>query len=75
MWDRDNWLDNVALGCNSTLSSLTRKAELTKEVSEKDQILSEICMGYLYLLHMVHSQGVLEDSEPTIGDLVTRTLH
>ena len=45
------WLEEVANNCAHTLASLNNKAQRKKEITDGDQVMSEICMGYLYLLH------------------------
>ena len=72
--DAQAWLEEVAQNCTSTLAVLSRKAEKTKEVTEGDQIMSEICMGYLYLLYKANEEGLLETIEP-IGTVLKDTLH
>ena len=73
MVDSAAWLDEVAMSCTSTLAHLNRKAEQTKQISDGDQVMSEICMGYLYLLHMASSEGILHTR--SIGNTTTRILH
>jgi hypothetical protein len=72
--DAQAWLEEVAQSCTSTLAVLNRKAEKTKEITEGDQVMSEICMGYLYLLYRANEEGLLEIVEP-IGTVLKDTLH
>ena len=74
MSDRSAWLEDLAVSCTSTLSVLNRKAARTKQISDGDQIMSEICMGYLYLLYVANSEGVLDLPE-SIGNSLNITIH
>ena len=52
MINKEAWLEGVAITCSSTLSALNKKAEAERCITDEDQMMSEICMGYLYLLHI-----------------------
>jgi len=74
MINKEAWLEGVAITCSNTLATLNEKAETNKHISDEDQMLSELCMGYLYLLHIAHSEGVL--NEVSLGNkTLKRTLH
>ena len=47
--ERDEWLEEVAKTCSVTLAVLNKKAEHEGYISEADQMMSDVCMGYLYL--------------------------
>ena len=68
------WLEEVANNCAHTLASLNNKAQTKKEITNGDQVMSEICMGYLYLLHKANEEGILESVEP-IGDILDIKIH
>ena len=68
------WLEEVAHTCATTLTRLSKKAEITKEVTDGDQVMSEICMGYLFLLHRANEEGLLEAVEH-IGKTLDITIH
>tara|TARA_R110002020_G_scaffold122775_2_gene278616 strand:+ start:67 stop:291 length:225 start_codon:yes stop_codon:yes gene_type:complete len=74
MINKEAWLEGVAITCSSTLSLLNKKAEANREISDDDQIISEICMGYLYLLHLAHEEGVLTQ-DTLLGKSFKRTIH
>ena len=74
MINKEAWLEGVAITCSSTLSSLNRKAEANKHISDEDQMLSEVCMGYLYLLHIAQQEGVLTE-DTLLGKTLKRTIH
>ena len=74
MINKEAWLEGVAITCSSTLSALTKKAEAERHISDEDQMMSEICMGYLYLLHIAQSEGVLTE-DTLLGKTLTRTVH
>lgn len=70
------WLEQIALTCSMTLRLLNKKAEEQGKVAEEDQLMSEVCMGYLYLLNVCDSTGALDDyPEHTIGKVLNRTVH
>jgi hypothetical protein len=74
MIDKEAWLEGVAITCSSTLSLLNKKAAADRHISDEDQIMSEICMGYLYLLHVAHEEGVL-DQATQLGKTFNPVLH
>ena len=74
MINKEAWLEGVAITCSSTLSALNKKAEAERHISDEDQMMSEICMGYLYLLHIAQSEGVLTE-DALLGKTLTRTIH
>ena len=48
---KDNlWLDEVAETCTITLNVLQKKAETMGRLSHADQTMTDLCLGYLYLL-------------------------
>ena len=69
------WLEEVANSCAYTLASLNRKAQATKQITDGDQVMSDICMGYLFLLHKANEEGLLESVEPFIGKQLDITIH
>ena len=69
------WLEEVAHTCANTLTRLNKKAQVTKEITDGDQVMSEICMGYLFLLHRANEEGLLESVEPIIGKQLNITVH
>ena len=68
------WLEEVSNNCAHTLASLNNKAQRKKEITDGDQVMSEICMGYLYLLHKANEEGILESGE-SIGELINIKIH
>ncbi len=74
MINKEAWLEGVAITCSSTLSALNKKAEADRCITDEDQMMSEICMGYLYLLHIAQSEGVLTQ-DTLLGKNLIRTLH
>ena len=72
--EREAWLEEVAKTCSVTLAILNTKAENEGYISEADQMMSDVCMGYLYLLNMCDQEGVLLDS-PIFKTITNKTLH
>ena len=72
--ERDEWLEEVAKTCSVTLAVLHKKAEAHGNISEADQMMSDVCMGYLYLLNVCDSEGVLLEA-PIIETITETTIH
>ena len=47
---KENWLREVTAICNTTLDILNDKVEAEGRISTADQVMTDLCMGYLYLL-------------------------
>jgi hypothetical protein len=76
MEGKEQWLEQIAVTCSMTLSLLNKKAEEQGLVVEQDQLMSELCMGYLYLLNVCDTTGALDQySEERIGTILNKTLH
>ena len=69
------WLEDLAVSCKSTLGVLNRKAERAKSMSDSDQAMSDICMGYLYLIHTANSEGLLDRMPELTITTIERTVH
>ena len=69
------WLEDIAAYSSSTLAILHRKAEEQKTITDGDQIMSEICMGYLYLLNIAHSEGILNNLKSVGNSRFKHTIH
>tara|TARA_R100000742_G_C4241020_1_gene60726 strand:+ start:408 stop:638 length:231 start_codon:yes stop_codon:yes gene_type:complete len=61
----DNWLDDVAETCTVTLSVLHKKAETRGGLSHADQTMTNLCLGYLYLLNVCDKNNLFEDDSIT----------
>ena len=55
----NNWLHQVGEVCATTLELLEEKADNVGYVSHADETMKELCIGYLYLLCLCHSQCLL----------------
>ena len=71
---RAEWLDEVAKSCSITLDILHNKAENDGFISDADQIMTDLCMGYLYLLNACEREGV-ELNAPIIKTITENTIH
>tara|TARA_R100001460_G_scaffold94824_1_gene136933 strand:+ start:651 stop:887 length:237 start_codon:yes stop_codon:yes gene_type:complete len=59
---KDNvWLDEVAETCTMTLGVLQKKAEERGRLSHADQTMTDLCLGYLYLLSICDKNRFFED--------------
>ena len=47
---KENWLKEVSDICTTTLEILNDKVETEGRISTADQVMTDLCMGYLYLL-------------------------
>ena len=72
--ERDEWREEVAKTCSVTLAVLNKKAEHEGYISEADQMMSDVCMGYLYLLNVCDSEGVLLEA-PIVETITEKTIH
>jgi hypothetical protein len=72
--ERDQWLEEVAKTCSVTLAVLHKKAEAHGNISEADQMMSDVCMGYLYLLNVCDTEGVLLEA-PIVKTITEKTIH
>ena len=72
--ERDRWLEEVAKTCSVTLAVLNKKATNEGHISEADQMMSDVCMGYLYLLNVCDSEGVLLEA-PIVETITETTVH
>ena len=72
--ERDQWVEEVAKTCSVTLAILNKKAENEGYISEADQMMSDVCMGYLYLLNVCDTEGVLLEA-PIVKTITEKTIH
>lgn len=61
--NNNNWLHQVGEVCITTLELLEEKADNVGYVSHADETMKELCIGYLYLLGLCDSQGLLLDKK------------
>ena len=47
---KEDWLREVTDICTTTLDILNDKVEAEGRISTADQVMTDLCMGYLYLL-------------------------
>ena len=47
---KEEWLREVSNICTTTLEILNDKVETEGRISTADQVMTDLCMGYLYLL-------------------------
>ena len=47
---KEDWLKEVSDICTTTLEILNDKVETEGRISTADQVMTDLCMGYLYLL-------------------------
>ena len=58
-------LDDVAETCTVTLNVLQKKAEERGKLSHADQTMTNLCLGYLYLLNVCDQNDLFADDEVT----------
>ena len=55
---KEDWLREVSDICTTTLDILNDKVETEGRISTADQVMTDLCMGYLYLLSICNSEGL-----------------
>ena len=55
---KEDWLREVTDICTTTLDILNDKVEIEGRISTADQVITDLCMGYLYLLSICNSEGL-----------------
>ena len=60
---KEDWLKEVSDICTTTLEILNDKVETEGRISTADQVMTDLCMGYLYLLSVCNKEGLLETSK------------
>ena len=59
---KEDWLREVSDICTTTLEILNDKVESEGRISTADQVMTDLCMGYLYLLSICNSEGLFTKS-------------
>ena len=59
---KEDWLKEVSDICTTTLEILNDKVESEGRISTADQVMTDLCMGYLYLLSICNSEGLFTKS-------------
>ena len=60
---KENWLREVSDICTTTLEILNDKVETEGRISTADQVMTDLCMGYLYLLSICNSEGLFTNTK------------
>jgi hypothetical protein len=60
---KENWLREVTDICTTTLDILNDKVETEGRISTADQVMTDLCMGYLYLLSICNSEGLFTETK------------
>ena len=55
---KEDWLREVTDICTTTLDILNDKVEIDGRISTADQVMTDLCMGYLYRLSICNSEGL-----------------
>jgi len=69
---KEDWLREVTDICTTTLDILNDKVETEGRISTADQVMTDLCMGYLYLLSICNSEGLFRNTNFTDRNI---TLH
>ena len=69
---KEDWLREVTDICTTTLDILNDKVETEGRISTADQVMTDLCMGYLYLLSICNSEGLFRNINFTDRNI---TLH
>ena len=60
---KEDWLREVTDICTTTLDILNDKVETEGRISTADQVMTDLCMGYLYLLSICNSEGLFRNTK------------
>ena len=60
---KEDWLREVTDICTTTLDILNDKVETEGRISTADQVMTDLCMGYLYLLSICNSEGLFTETK------------
>ena len=60
---KEEWLREVSNICTTTLEILNDKVETEGRISTADQVMTDLCMGYLYLLSICNSEGLFTNTK------------
>lgn len=60
---KEDWLREVTDICTTTLDILNDKVETEGRISTADQVMTDLCMGYLYLLSICNSEGLFTNTK------------
>ena len=60
---KEDWLKEVSDICTTTLDILNDKVETEGRISTADQVMTDLCMGYLYLLSICNSEGLFTNTK------------
>ena len=60
---KEDWLREVSDICTTTLEILNDKVETEGRISTADQVMTDLCMGYLYLLSICNSEGLFTNTK------------
>ena len=60
---KEDWLREVTDICTTTLDILNDKVEIEGRISTADQVMTDLCMGYLYLLSICNSEGLFTNTK------------
>ena len=60
---QEDWLKEVSDICTTTLDILNDKVETEGRISTADQVMTDLCMGYLYLLSICNSEGLFTNTK------------
>ena len=69
---KEDWLREVTDICTTTLDILNDKVATEGRISTADQVMTDLCMGYLYLLSICNSEGLFRNANFTDKNI---TLH
>ena len=69
---KEDWLREVTDICTTTLDILNDKVATEGRISTADQVMTDLCMGYLYLLSICNSEGLFRNINFTDRNI---TLH
>ena len=61
---RQAWLDGVSVEAMAVLSKLTKRTKAGITLSDKEDMMLELCSGYLYMLRLCKEEGLFDSDDP-----------
>jgi hypothetical protein len=62
--NRVRWIEDIKFVATSTLGRINQKAKNLGHYGEEDEAMTNLCMGYLYLLGLCEKNEIFIQEEP-----------
>jgi|TARA_R100001460_G_scaffold82097_1_gene123098 hypothetical protein len=61
---RQAWLDGVSVEAMAVVSKLTKRTKAGITLSDREDMMLELCSGYLYMLTLCKEEGLFDSDDP-----------